>query len=390
MTIYLTEDLDWTLTQAGIAMSVFGLGAVVGSFLGGWFTDRVGYYPTMFWSLFVGGLSFFVLMLMKDFYAYCLTVFFVSAINDAFRPATMASISAYGKPENHNRSLSLIRLAINLGFALGVGAGGLISEFFGFQWLFIIDAVTCLSAALFMKMILVEKKETSSEKEEEKTEVKKDSEAENGQEGSAYRDRLYLFFSVCIALNAIVFSQLWNTIPVYFTDVLDISKDDYGWIMLANGLLIFIFEMPIVYIYENKYRKMSLVLIGAIMITASFLVYNLTDFWQFAISFSIISISFGEILAFPFSNAFALGRSKPGRRGEYMGVYTMAWSIAMILAPILGMRIAETYGYTVLWYVISTIGAFACIGFFIVKIKVLQEEKATVKKVSEESNLVEV
>lgn len=307
MTIYLTEDLQWTLTQAGIAMSVFGLGSALGSYLGGWFTDRVGYYPTMFWSLFIGGLSFLVLMVMKDFYYYCFTVFFVSTINDAFRPAALASISAYGKPENHNRSLSLIRLAINLGFGLGIGAGGLISEHLGFDYLFVIDTVTCILAAFFLKMVLKNKKEKVSVQEEE---------LKLAPEGSAYRDKLYLFFAFCIVLMVITFSQLWNTIPVYFTDSLNISKDHYGWIMMVNGLLIFFLEMPLVYVLENRYSKISLIIIGTILITLGFFIYNLTDFWQLAIGISIFAVSVGEMLALPFSNAFALSRSKPGRRGS--------------------------------------------------------------------------
>lgn len=364
MTIYLTEELNWSLTQAGIAMSIFGLGSVMGSLLGGWLTDRVGYYPTMFWSLLIGGSSFFVLMQMETFISYCITVFVVSTINDSFRPASMASISAYAHPENHNRSLSLVRLAINLGFAMGVGAAGLISQYFGFKMLFIIDGVTCILAAGYLKLVMVEKVEHPKESEEK-------IERKSGE--SAYQDYLYIFFAIFILLNAIVFMQLWNTIPVYYTEVLNISKDEYGWIMLSNGLLIFIFEMPIVYFFENKFNKMTLVLVGAIMITFGFLIYNLTNIWQIAILISILMVSFGEIIAFPFSNAFALSRSKPGRRGEYMGLYTMSWSIAMIIGPTLGMRIAEVYGYTVLWYVISAIGGVACIGFYTVKYLIAKE-----------------
>ena len=369
MTIYLTEELDWSLTETGIAMSVFGLGSAAGSFIGGWLTDRIGYYNTMFWSLLLGGLSFFVLMYMNTLLSYCITVFVVSTISDAFRPASMASVSSYAKPENQNRSLSMIRLAINLGFAMGVGAGGLISEYFGFDYLFIIDGLTCITAAFFLRLVLEEKPEVPETAENQQEEIIRN------PEESAYKDKLYLFFAIFVMLNAIVFAQLWNTVPVYYTDVLNVSKADYGWIMVVNGVLIVLFEMPLVYIFETRYKKISLVLVGTILIVAGFIIYNLTSFWQLAIVISILAVSFGEILAFPFSNAFALSRSKPGRRGEYMGLYTMAWSIAMVVAPILGMRIADTFGFSFLWYVMTGIGTVAAIGFFILKIKIDQEEK---------------
>jgi predicted MFS family arabinose efflux permease len=368
MTIYLTEKLNWTLTETGIAMSIFGLGSTAGSFIGGWLTDRIGYYKTMFWSLFFGGLSFFILVRMDTFLPYCITVFLVSTMNEAFRPASMASISAYAKLENQNRSLSLVRLAINLGFSMGVGAGGLIAEYFGFDYLFYIDGLTCIFAAIFLRIVLKEKEEKSVDQDLKKEELPRN------PADSAYKDRIYLFFAFFVFLNAIVFGQLWNTVPVYYTEILDISKDDYGWIMLVNGVLIVIFEMPLVYILENKYKKITLVLVGSLLIVFGFIIYNLATFWQLAIAISMISVTFGEILSFPFSNAFALGRSKPGRRGEYMGVFTMAWSLAMIIAPILGMRIADNYGFTMLWYLISGIGMISCLGLSFLKMKLKNEE----------------
>lgn len=359
MTIYLTQSLGWTLTEAGIAMSIFGIGSAVGSFIGGWLTDRIGYYKTMFWALIIGGSSFLVLVHMREFYEYCITVFFVSTISDAFRPAVMASISSYSQPENQNRSMSMIRLAINLGFTIGVGAAGIIAEFLGFEYLFYIDAVTCISAGLFLRWVLVEKEDKGKDADSKSTSPK----------GSPYGDYPYLAFVIFILFSMIVFSQLWNTIPVYFTDFLDISKDNYGYIMIVNGLLIVILEMPLVYILEKKYHQLNLVVVGTILITLGFLIFNLTDFWQLAIGISIVAVSLGEIIAFPFSNSYALSRSKPGQRGAYMGMYTMAWSVGAIVSPTLGMYIAENFGFPTLWYVMTFIGAIAALGFFIIKLK---------------------
>jgi MFS family permease len=296
---------------------------------------------------------------MREFHEYCITVFFVSTISDAFRPAVMASISAYSKPENQNRSMSMIRLAINLGFTLGVGVAGIISEYLGFEYLFYIDAITCIIAGLFLRWALVEKEDQTKEVEQKG----------NISNGSPYGDYPYLAFVIFILLSMIVFSQLWNTIPVYYTNFLDISKDNYGYIMIINGILIVILEMPLVYILEKRYHQLSLVVVGTILITLGFLIFNITDFWQLAIGVSIVAVSLGEIIAFPFSNSYALSRSKPGQRGAYMGMYTMAWSVGGIISPTLGMYIAESYGFPILWYVMTVIGSIAALGFFLLKIK---------------------
>ena len=47
-------------------------------------------------------------------------------VSDMFRPAMFVSLGAYAKPENRTRALTLVRLAINLGFAAGPALGGII------------------------------------------------------------------------------------------------------------------------------------------------------------------------------------------------------------------------------------------------------------------------
>ena len=42
MTVYLTQSLGFTLPQAGLVMTCFGAGSVLGAYLGGQFTDRFG------------------------------------------------------------------------------------------------------------------------------------------------------------------------------------------------------------------------------------------------------------------------------------------------------------------------------------------------------------
>lgn len=51
LSLYLTKSLDFTLSDVGWIMSFFGLGSVVGSWIGGKLTDKIGYYKVMFFSL---------------------------------------------------------------------------------------------------------------------------------------------------------------------------------------------------------------------------------------------------------------------------------------------------------------------------------------------------
>ena len=145
---YLHEDLHFSLSQVGTIMVFFGIGSMLGSWLGGKLSDTIGFYKIMIFSLLVSGLMFFGLRFVTSFYGLCLSMLLIMTVSDMFRPAMFVSLGAYAKPENRTRALTLVRLAINLGFAAGPALGGLIIMIIGYKGLFWVDGATCIVAIL--------------------------------------------------------------------------------------------------------------------------------------------------------------------------------------------------------------------------------------------------
>ena len=79
-------------------------------------------------------------------------------VADMFRPAMFVALSAYSKHENKTRSVTLIRLAINLGFSAGPAIGGLIITTMSYGGLFWVDGITCMIAAIVLLNVLHPKK----------------------------------------------------------------------------------------------------------------------------------------------------------------------------------------------------------------------------------------
>ncbi|MEZ4829106.1 MAG: MFS transporter [Bacteroidia bacterium] len=165
LTVYLTRKMGFSLIEAGWVMSAFGLGSIAGAIVGGRLTDRVGHYQVQFWALLLGGGMYFVLMQMETLWTIAVTTFFTSLVNDSFRPANMSSISAYSPKNLYTRSVALLRFAINLGFSIGPAVGGFLAATVGYKWLFVVDGMTCIAAAIVFRMAVTQKYE---EKPEEK------------------------------------------------------------------------------------------------------------------------------------------------------------------------------------------------------------------------------
>ena len=103
-------------------------------------------------------------------------------VADMFRPAMFVALSAYSKPENKTRSVTLIRLAINLGFSAGPAVGGIIITGLGYAQLFWVDGITCILAGLLLLKVLHPKKARVQDKTKIENPV------------SAYTDRNFWIF----------------------------------------------------------------------------------------------------------------------------------------------------------------------------------------------------
>jgi len=149
-----------------------------------------------------------------------------------------------------------------------------------------------------------------------------------------------------------------------------------------NGLFIFIFEMPLIKWLETKsFTKTSLMLFGAVLTGLSFVVLNMTS-WVGILVIGMLLMTIGEMIAFPFSNAFAMDRAKKGNQGEYMALYSIAFSIAHIFGHNIGMQMASNYGFDNTWYVISMLAAL-CVVLLIILKQVLNRKKVATKKVTQ-------
>ena len=363
---YLKEDLDFTYSQVGWVMVCFGAGSMIGSWLGGKLSDKIGFYKIMVFSLFTSGLLFFVIQYIRSFEGLCLAMFSIMIIADMFRPAMFVSLGAYAKPEVRTRALTLVRLAVNLGFAAGPALGGLIIIGVGYQGLFWIDGTSCITSILIFTLLVKEKK---------KIDFKGLHEEGIMQPRSVFKDRPFWLFLFCSFLTAVVFFQLFTTIPLYHKEWYGLTEFHTGLLMSFNGLMVFFLEMPLVGYFERKnVSKIKIIFWGAVLMAASLFVL-LINIWIGILIISIVFITFGEMFCFPFSNSFAMGRAPRGHEGRYMALYTMTFSLAHIVSAKTGMEIISHFGYSANWFIMGVAGILAVLGTAILQRMVMQENR---------------
>ncbi|MEG0984122.1 MFS transporter, partial [Algoriella sp.] len=83
--IYLISELNFTLQQSGIVLSFYGIGAVIGSWLGGWITDKIGNFKVQALSLFLSAPLFLLLPYFKSVESFAAIMLVLSTISEMFR-----------------------------------------------------------------------------------------------------------------------------------------------------------------------------------------------------------------------------------------------------------------------------------------------------------------
>ncbi|MEZ4797565.1 MAG: MFS transporter [Flavobacteriaceae bacterium] len=365
LSLYLNKDLGFSLSNVGWILSIFGLGSVAGSWIGGKLTDKFGFYRVMIFSLFATGILFILLQYLTTFLSFSIGIFLVMLVADSFRPAMFVAMSAYSKPENKTRSVTLIRLAINLGFSAGPAVGGIIITTIGYSGLFWVDGITCIIATLLLINVLHPKK------------VKTLDNVINENPESIMKDKPYWLFLIAMAFFGIIFLQYFSTMPLYYKDVHSLTELEIGLLMGMNGFIIFVLEMPLIKWLENStYTRAGLMVFGALLVGASFIVLIMTS-WIGILIFGMLLMTIGEMIVFPFSNAFAMNRGKRGKLGEYMALYTISFSLSHVFGHNAGMQLIDKLGYNTTWILITLL-AVVCILILLLLKRALITEKSTV------------
>src|SRR5690606_26732501 len=193
LSLYLINFEGFSLPQVGWIMSCFGLGSLVGTYFGGKLTDKIGFYKVILMSLFLGGLGFILLQFINSFYGFCIGIFLLVLVADAGRPAIFVAADTYSRPGNLTRSITLLRLAINLGFSVGPLVGGLIITHINYCSLFWIDGLSCIVASFSVIGLLKPKKQKDKK-------IPKEIVIKEGV--PPYLNKLFMLFFVIMVANS--------------------------------------------------------------------------------------------------------------------------------------------------------------------------------------------
>jgi len=353
--LYITKKFDVGMTEVGILFALFASSGLLGSFVGGALTDRLGRRNMIIFSLLTSAFGTLAMGFVDHLEFFYLIAVISGLFSSTGDPAYNAIVGDLLPERQRAQGFSILRVAFNVSAAIGPAIGGLLAAR-SYMALFVTDAVISSIVAVIVYLTIPETKP----------------EAKPGTEGETFkqsfkgyflvlRNTAFVFFILASTLAWTIYMNFNSTLGVYLRDVHAIPESGYGALISLNAVMVVFMQFWITRKLE-KYPPMLMMAAGTLTFAFGFFMYGLFDSYIWFI-IAMVLITIGEMITVPISNAEVINYAPEDMRGRYSAVYGLAWTIPAMVGPYLAGLIMDNYNPNWLWYACGILGALGAASF---------------------------
>ncbi|HYO46478.1 MAG TPA: MFS transporter [Gemmatimonadota bacterium] len=320
LVLWLTR-IGWSAGMAGLAVSVYGLGGLFASLAGGWLADRFGRRRTIALSMFSSAAVLLSLPHARGTSAVLMLAGLAGLTSELYRPAANGLLSDLIPAGRRVPGFAIYRLAVNLGHAVGPAIGGFVAER-SFVWVFTADAATSIVAGIVALTLLPEGRRSTREED-----------PMGGFRGALVADRSFLVFLAANIVVTLIAFQSTASFPLQVR-ASGLTSVHYGLLMSLNGLLVVLFELPLVGI-TRRHRPRPVMAVGILLTGIGFGLVAWADTFAF-FAMTVFVWTAGEIAFTPVAAAYVGDLAPDALRGRYYGAWLLTHSLGVVLGPGLG------------------------------------------------------
>jgi hypothetical protein len=236
-----------------------------------------------------------------------------------------------------------LRMAVNLGFAVGMAVGGLLADW-NWRLLFLGDGLTTLGYGLIVYRAIPETRPAGPAPSASSPAA---APPFGSSASSPWRDGVYLQVTLAsLAFSMMFFSHI-SVMPLTITVSAGYPAVAYGALVGLNGLLIAVFEISLVERLK-RYRRLRVAALGMTLCGIGFGLTGLIMHWAWFLT-TVLLWTAGEILASPQSMSFVADWAPAEARGRYLSLYQATWSLALALNPALFLPVHARLSEAAFW-----------------------------------------
>ncbi|MFY9717801.1 MAG: MFS transporter [Thermoplasmata archaeon] len=344
LVLYLRNVLQIGYAEIGLLTALTGVIPLLVVPFAGFVTDRIGRRRVFLVCLVAEALC--VLLVAEAMNVRWLPGLLAAAtavytVGTVAGPAISAYVADFAEGSERTLAFTYTRIGWNVGFTLGVLAGGALIGLIGFPDVGFLAGGTLLVATALLAAVLRPSPYDLARGAARRLPVG-DRPPRASLSASARvlgRDRVFLGLCASVGLAWLTIGQ-WGTIfPLYANTVLHIPYDLIGVGLAINGLLVVFTQAPITRAGFG-HRHTSLFLAGTALYAAGFLLLGGFAALRFEVLLgfflAIVVLTTGENLTSIPTTTLPSNLAPPDEIGAYNGAYFAITGVGQLLAPTLG------------------------------------------------------
>jgi MFS family permease len=346
LTIVLKREFRLSGAEVGVLVMAYGAGSLVSVLCGGVLTDRLGRRATLLLSLFGSGAAAILLAFSPSVQVFAILLVLFGFVADLYRPAASAIIADLLPSAQRAVGFAALRMAVNLGFALGMTLGGVLADW-NWRLMFVADGLTTTLYGVLVYFFIPETRPLAP--------PGPDATSSASPAAGLWRDAVFLqVMAVSLAFGLVFFCHI-TALPLTITVNAGYPSWVFGALVGLNGLLIAVFEVTIVHRLGGR-RRLRVAALGTALSGLGFGLSGLFTHWAWYLV-TVVAWTAGEILSLPFKMAFVADWAPPRLRGRYLGLYGATWSVAVALNPVLFLPLQARLGDRLFWPLMMVVAA---------------------------------
>jgi len=311
----------------------FGLGMFLFSTPMGIWSGRIGRKPILFISL-AGFIVTNLLLAFVNVPLLFIPIRFVEGmLLSGLIPVAMSMVGDTVPLSKQGRWIGYLTTAQAVGFALGPGLGGLLSQTLGFTSPFLLSAGIALAASLLAIFLVPETLPEHVRVEARLQQARRGAKAQKPEELRISR-MIWLVAPFLIIDFGMIFTFpfVFPQLPFFFAKVLHYSTAQYGMLFSAYGMSLAIFPLLLGRLSETLPKK-PLIVTGSLLFSALFVVLLAAPLYPLLLAGAALA-GLGSAFVEPAMGSIYLAATTDENRGQVMGMRGSAISLAVMLGPL--------------------------------------------------------
>src|SRR6266705_1790260 len=311
----------------------FGLGMLLFSTPMGTWSGRIGRKPILFISL----AGFIVTNLLLAFVnvplLFVLIRFAEGMLISGLTPATMSMVGDTIPLSKQGRWIGFLTTAQAVGFALGPGIGGFLSQTLGFTSPFLLSAAIALAASLLAVFMVPETLPKHMRAEARLHKADRGSKAQKPKE-LRFARLIWLVAPFLIIDFGMIFTYpfVFPQFPFFLEKVLHYSTTQYGMLFSVYGMALAIFPLLLGRLSETLPKK-PLIVIGSLIFSALFVLMLAAPLYPLLLAGAALA-GLGSAFVEQAMGSIYLAATTHENRGPVMALRASATSPAIMLGPL--------------------------------------------------------